>query len=86
VLTVFGEADVIHRPGDRVKGIHQPFGQPAADRPPVPWGGRHEVVQRLVMHLPAKPGGHRLDRLAPPLQHQPAQIALATGTLILTRQ
>jgi hypothetical protein len=39
------------------------------------------MVQRLVVDL-AEPGGHRLDRLAPPLQHQPAQVALAAGALI----
>jgi hypothetical protein len=58
---VFGEAGVVHRPGDRVKGIYQAFGQAAADRPPVPRRHGHEVVQRLVMDLPAEPGGHRLD-------------------------
>jgi hypothetical protein len=61
------------------------FGQAAADRPPVPGRDRHKVVQRLVVHL-AEPGGHRFDRLAPPVQHQPAQVALATGTLVLARQ
>jgi hypothetical protein len=84
VVAVFGEAGVIHRPGDRVKGIHQAFGQPAADRPPVPRRHGHKVVQRLVVDL-TEPGRHRLDRLTPPVQHQPPQITLATGTLVLAR-
>jgi hypothetical protein len=44
------------------------------------------VVQRLVVHLTAEPGSHRLDRLAPALQHQPAQVARAAGTLVLAWQ
>jgi hypothetical protein len=43
------------------------------------------VVQRLVVDLP-QTLGHRLDRLAPPVQHQPAQVALAAGTLVGARQ
>jgi hypothetical protein len=43
------------------------------------------MVQRLGVHLP-EALGHGLDRLAPPVQHQPAQIALAAGALILARQ
>jgi hypothetical protein len=43
------------------------------------------VVQRLVVHL-AQALGHRLDRLAPPIQHQPTQVALPTGALIGTWQ
>jgi hypothetical protein len=42
-------------------------------------------MQRLVVDL-AQPGGHRLHRLAAAVQHQPAQVALATGTLVLARQ
>jgi hypothetical protein len=44
------------------------------------------VVQRLIVHLTAEPAGHRLDRLAPSVQQQPAQVALATGTLVGARQ
>jgi len=43
------------------------------------------VVQRLVVHL-TKTLGHRLDRLAAAVQHQPAQVALPAGALIGTRQ
>jgi hypothetical protein len=43
------------------------------------------VVQRLVVHF-AQALGHRLDRLAPPIQHQPTQVALPTGALIGTWQ
>jgi hypothetical protein len=64
---------------------HQPLGQAAAHRPPVPRRGRHKVVQRLVVHL-TEPGGHRLDRLTAAVQHQPAQVARATRTLVLARQ
>jgi hypothetical protein len=39
------------------------------------------VVQRLVVHL-TQPLRHRLDRLAPTLQHQPTQVALPAGALI----
>ena len=39
------------------------------------------MVQRLVVRL-TQALGHRLDRLAPPVQHQPAQVALPAGTLI----
>jgi len=85
VLPVLGEAGVIHRPCRRLQRLDQLLGQSATDRPPVPRRDRHEVVQRLVVHLP-QPLGHRLHRLAPPLQHQPAQVALPAGTLVLTRQ
>jgi hypothetical protein len=43
------------------------------------------VVQRLVVHL-TQPGGHRLDRLAAAVQHQPAQVALPAGALIAAWQ
>jgi hypothetical protein len=43
-------------------------------------------MQRLVVHLTAEPLGHRFDRLAPAVQHQPAQVALAADTLVLARQ
>ena len=43
-------------------------------------------MQRLVVHLPAQASGDRLDRLAPPFQHQPTQVALAAGALILAWQ
>jgi hypothetical protein len=85
-VAVLGKAGVIHRPRDRLQPGHQLFGQPPTHRPPVPRRGRHEVVQRLVMHLAAEPSGHRLDRLAPPLQHQPAQVARPAGTLVGARQ
>jgi hypothetical protein len=39
------------------------------------------MVQCLVVHLVQAPG-HRLDRLAPAVQHQPAQVALPTGALV----
>jgi hypothetical protein len=39
------------------------------------------MMQRLVVRL-TQALGHRLDRLAPPVQHQPAQVALAAGALI----
>jgi hypothetical protein len=85
MLAVFGEAGVVHRPHRRLQLVHEPLGQPAADRPPVPRADRDEMVQRLVVHLP-QPLGHRLDRLAPAVQHQPAQVARAAGTLVLARQ
>jgi hypothetical protein len=37
--------------------------------------------ERLVVHL-TQALGHRLDRLAPAVQHQPAQVALPAGALI----
>jgi hypothetical protein len=43
------------------------------------------VVQRLVVDL-AEALRHRLDRLAAAVQHQPAQVALTTSTLISARQ
>jgi hypothetical protein len=44
------------------------------------------VVQRLVVDLPTQPLRHRLHRPAAPVQHQPAQVARAAGTLIGARQ
>ena len=41
------------------------------------------MVQRLVVHL-IQALGHRLDRLAPAVQHQPTQVALPAGALIGT--
>jgi hypothetical protein len=43
------------------------------------------MVQRLVVDIAEAPG-HRLHRLAPPLQHQPAQVAGAAGALVLAWQ
>jgi hypothetical protein len=85
MVAVFGEAGVVHRPRRRRKRRDHDLGQATADRPPVPRRDRHEVVQRLVVDLP-QPLRHRLDRLAPAIQHQPAQVVLATGTLVLARQ
>ena len=82
---VLGEPSVVHRPRHRTKRRDQHLGQPSADRPPVPRRDRHEMMQRLVVDLP-QPLGHRLHRLAPAIQHQPTQITLPTGTLILPRQ
>jgi hypothetical protein len=42
-------------------------------------------MQRLVVDL-AEALRHRLDRLTPSLEHQPAQVAGAAGSLVLTRQ
>jgi hypothetical protein len=75
VVAVLGKAGVVHRPRRRPQRSHQPLGQTAADRPPVPRADRHEMVQRLVVDL-AEALGHRLHRLAPAIQHQPAQVAL----------
>jgi len=72
-----------HAVGESAPAQH--LGQPPADRPPVPRAGRDDVVQRLVVHL-AQAGGHRLDRLAPAVQQQPAQVALPAGALIGTWQ
>jgi hypothetical protein len=47
--------------------------------------GRDEVAQRLVVHL-AQALGHRFDRRAPAVQHQPTQLALPAGALIDTWQ
>lgn len=69
-------------PRHRLKRRHQPLGQAPADRRPVPRRGVHEVVQRLVVHL-AQPVGHRFDRPAAAIEHQPAHIAQPAGTLIL---
>ncbi len=80
-VTVLGEAGVVHRPRRRFQLADQPLGQAATDRPPVPRRDRHEMVQRLVLHI-SQPLGHRLDRLAAAVQHQPAQVAQPTGTLI----
>jgi site-specific DNA recombinase len=64
---VFGEAGVVHHPRGRSQRCGQHLGQPPADRPPVPGGDGDKVVQRLVVDL-AEAFGHRLDRLAPPVQ------------------
>jgi hypothetical protein len=85
MLAVLGEPGVVHRPRRRFQCAHQPLGQPPAHRPPIPRGDRDEVVQRLVVHL-TQTGGHRLDRLAAPVQHQPAQVTLPTNALIGARQ
>jgi hypothetical protein len=84
-VAVLGKAGVVHHPRSRRKRPAQQLGQAAADRPPVPRRHRDEVVQRLVVHL-AQARRHRLDRLAPALQHQPTQVALPAGALIGTRQ
>jgi hypothetical protein len=85
VVAVLGEAGVVHRPRGRLERADEPLGQAAADRPPVPRADGDEVVQRLVVHL-AQPLGHRLNRLAAPVQHQPTQVAHAASALILPPQ
>src|SRR4051812_20349803 len=52
---------------------------------------RQRILRRLVhkllqgLHVPVRQTrGHRLDRLAPAIQHQPAQIALTLHPLIPT--
>jgi hypothetical protein len=42
------------------------------------------LLQVLLVAI-RQPSGHRLDRLAPPIQHQPAQRAVALGPLVLPR-
>jgi hypothetical protein len=75
------KAGVIHHPRGRRKRADQHLGQPPRHRPLVPRAGGHEVVQRLAVH-PAQTRRHRLDRLAPAIQHQPTLVALAPSALI----
>ena len=50
----------------------------------VPWRAGDELLQPLVIH--PQPGGHRLHRLPPTVQHQPPQVQPAGGPLIRPRQ
>ncbi|GAA3774626.1 hypothetical protein GCM10022403_006900 [Streptomyces coacervatus] len=64
--------------------LNQSLGDPPPHRRPLPRRLVDELLQCL--HVPVRqPLGHRLDRLAPAVQHQPPQIALALGPLILAR-
>ncbi|GHK05925.1 hypothetical protein SY2F82_77220 [Streptomyces sp. Y2F8-2] len=52
----------------------------------LPRAGGDEVGQRLPVAVLTQPGGHRLHRLAPPVQQQPPQIDLAPPALIRPRE
>jgi hypothetical protein len=82
---VLGEAGIIDNPGVWIQHRRHLLRQPLADRPPVPGALAEELLQRLLVAV-RQPGGHGLDRLAPPLQHQPTQIALTPAALIGARQ
>jgi hypothetical protein len=69
----FEPAGVVQRPRRRIDRLVHPHGQPLPHRSDIPRAVRDEMVQCLLMR-PGKPGRHRLDRLTPPVQHQPTQI------------
>ena len=46
----------------------------------IPGRGRHELLQLLM--IDTEPAGHRLHRFPLPVQHQPAHIQLALGSLV----
>jgi len=81
---VLGERHIIDRPGIRADPRHQPLGDPPAHRHRIPGGLIHELLQVLLVAV-RQPRGHGLDGLAATVHHQPSQIAVALGPLILAR-
>ena len=70
--------------------LHDAMCEPATHRHRVPGALVDELLQRLLQRVgirvrvtAGQPGGHRLDRLAPAVQQQPAQVAVAPAALIL---
>jgi hypothetical protein len=64
--------------------LAQPLGDPPPHRQRIPRRLVHELLQGL--HVPVRqPLGHRLDRLAPALQHQTPQITRTPPPLIPPR-
>lgn len=76
-----GKRHVVDHPHLRRDRLARPLGDPPPHRPRVPRRLVHELLQSL--HVPVRqPLGHRLDRLAPAIQHQAPQITLAPPPLI----
>ncbi len=79
---VLEEPGVVHDQHGRVDRLVHPPRQPRPHMSPVPRAGGHEVGQGLTVAVLAQPGGHRLHRLAPPVQQQPSHIRLSPAVLI----
>ena len=83
--SVLRQAGVIHHPPLRTDLRGHPDRQPPPDRSVTPRRIGNELLQPLLIPV-RQPGRHRLDRLAPPLQQQPANVLLALRALITPRQ
>ena len=82
---ILRQAGVIDHPPLRTDLPAHPQRQPPPDRLIAPRRIGDELLQPLLIPV-RQPGRHRLDRLTPPLQQQPANILLALRALITTRQ
>lgn len=79
-----GERHVVDHPHLGPDDLGQPLGDPLPDRQRIPRRLVHELLQGL--HVPVRQTlDHRLDRLAPTVEHQTSQITLTPGPLIRTR-
>ncbi len=80
-----GKRHVVDHPRLGCDRLGQPLGDPLSGRQRVPWRLVHELLQGLHVSV-RQPLGHRLDRLAPPVQHQAPQITGAPLPLVPPRQ
>ncbi|GAA3311319.1 hypothetical protein GCM10020295_80690 [Streptomyces cinereospinus] len=85
-VPVLEEAGVIDDQSGRLDHVLHPPGEASADMHRLPRAGGDEVRQGLPVAVLAQPGGHRLHRLAPPVQQQAPQIHLAPPALIRPRE
>lgn len=83
--TILRQARVIHDPPLRRDLSGHPPRKPPADGHVIPRRVGDEVLQPLLVTI-RQPRRHRLDRLAPPLQQQPAHVLLALRALITADQ
>ena len=78
------KAGVVDDPGGGLELLGHPAGEALSNRAPVPRRLVDELLQALLVAI-LEPSRHRLDRLAPAVEHQPAHVDLAPAALILAR-
>jgi hypothetical protein len=83
-VTVADEGMVVDQPGRRGQIRCRPRGDSPHDLRIVPGRLADEVSEVLPRHV--QPRGHRLDRFAPSVQHQPSQIYTTPAALPLVVQ
>jgi len=78
----FGDARVVDHPRIGVDRLAHLGRQASLDGGVIPRGLAHELLQRLHVAV-GQALGHGLDGLAPPVQHESAQVAVAPGPGVL---
>lgn len=85
-IPVLQKAGVIHDQRFHADRVLHPPGQPGPHMRGIPRAGSDEVRQRLPVAVLTQTSRHRLHRLAPPVQQQPAHIRLPPPPLIRTEE